>query len=218
MLSMRILIIIGHGGNDKGAISGNFIEGDMNITTGVAMYDYLKAQGFINVSIDSRDTDVNKEVNLVNSGNYDLVISIHFNAGGGDGFECFYYSTDSRAKELCLKIEKQVKAIGQNSRGVKTGDGFAIIRKVTPTSIILEGGFIDNATDRTLFDSNEELKRFGIAYAKGLMEYLGVKEVEPAQPSNEKLYRVQVGAFKEFNNAKKLVDELKGKGYNCFII
>lgn len=36
--------------------------------------------------------------------------------------------------------------------------------------------------------------------------------------STEKLYRVQVGAFRNIENAKKLVAELKEKGYSCFIV
>ena len=36
--------------------------------------------------------------------------------------------------------------------------------------------------------------------------------------STDKLYRVQVGAFRNIENAKKLVAELKEKGYSCFIV
>lgn len=36
--------------------------------------------------------------------------------------------------------------------------------------------------------------------------------------TEDKLYRVQVGAFRNVENAKKLVAELKEKGYSCFIV
>lgn len=36
--------------------------------------------------------------------------------------------------------------------------------------------------------------------------------------TEDKLYRVQVGAFRNIENAKKLVAELKEKGYSCFIV
>ena len=36
-------------------------------------------------------------------------------------------------------------------------------------------------------------------------------------PKEEILYKVQLGAFKERKNAEKLRDELKKKGYDCFI-
>lgn len=215
MKNIKILIIKGHGGSDVGAVSGNLIEKTMNSITATAMYNYLKSQGFTNVTLDDENTDVDQEVILANSGSYDIVISIHYNSGGGDGFECFYYSSNSKAKNLCLAIETQIKAIGQNSRGVKLGDKYKIIRKVTPMSIILEGGFIDNDTDRQLFDTQSKQEKMGIAYAKGVMQYLGVKDATLLNTG--KLYKVQVGAFSQISNANKLVNELKEKGYNAYI-
>ena len=215
MKNTKILIIKGHGGSDVGAVSGNLIEKTMNSITATAMYNYLKSQGFTNVTIDNENTDVDQEVILANSGSYDIVISVHYNAGGGDGFECYYHSSNSKAKNLCLAIETQIKAIGQNSRGVKLGDNYKIIRKVTPMSIILEGGFIDNATDRQLFDTQSEQEKVGIAYAKGVMQYLGVKDATLV--TTGRLYKVQVGAFSQLSNANKLLNELKEKGYNAYI-
>lgn len=215
MKNTKILIIKGHGGSDVGAVSGNLIEKTMNSITATAMYNYLKSQGFTSVTLDNENTDVDQEVILANSGSYDIVISVHYNAGGGDGFECYYHSSNSKAKNLCLAIETQIKAIGQNSRGVKLGDNYKIIRKVTPTSIILEGGFIDNATDRQLFDTQSEQEKVGIAYAKGVMQYLGVKDATLV--TTGKLYKVQVGAFSQLSNANKLLNELKEKGYNAYI-
>lgn len=215
MKNTKILIIKGHGGSDVGAVSGNLIEKTMNSITATAMYNYLKSQGFTNVTLDNENTDVDQEVILANSGSYDIVISVHYNAGGGDGFECYYHSSNAKAKELCLAIETQIKAIGQNSRGVKLGDNYKIIRKVTPMSIILEGGFIDNATDRQLFDTQSEQEKVGIAYAKGVMQYLGVKD--STLVTTGKLYKVQVGAFSQLSNANKLLNELKEKGYNAYI-
>ena len=42
---MKIYIDIGHGGSDPGAVSGNFIEHQMAIVTGMAMADRLMAYG-----------------------------------------------------------------------------------------------------------------------------------------------------------------------------
>ena len=49
----------------------------------------------------------------------------------------------------------------------------------------------------------------------------GATTATPAAPSStatsSKLYRVQVGAFKNKANAEKLAAELKGKGYSVII-
>lgn len=217
MKNTKILIIKGHGGSDVGAVSGNLIEKTMNSITATAMYNYLKSQGFTAVTLDNENTDVDQEVILANSGSYDILISVHYNAGGGDGFECFYYSSNSKAKLLCQKIESRIKEIGQNSRGVKTGDGYKIINKVTSMSIILEGGFIDNNIDKQLFDTQSKQEQLGIAYAKGLMDYLGVNISSGNVEATGKLYKVQVGAYAQLSNANKLLNELKTKGFEGYI-
>ena len=34
----------------------------------------------------------------------------------------------------------------------------------------------------------------------------------------EKIYKVQVGSFKEYKNANRLKEELKNKGYDVYIV
>ena len=42
------------------------------------------------------------------------------------------------------------------------------------TAVLCEIGFIDNDTDNDIFDTLTEQKAFGIAYAKAILEYLGI--------------------------------------------
>lgn len=218
---IRILIIKGHGGNDSGANANGLIERTMNKITAEAMYNFLINYSQLEVTLDNDNTAVDDEVILANAKNYDLIISVHYNAGGGDGFEAFYYSTNSNAKRLCQCIEARVKSIGQNSRGVKTGDSYRIIRKVGDLSIILEGGFIDNKADSTLFDSENEWKAFGAAYARGVLDYLGIKEISSSSndtSSNKKVtYRVITGSFVNRDNANKRISNLKKAGFDSFL-
>lgn len=211
------LIIKGHGGADVGAVSSTFIERDINSKIVDYLYNYIK--DYCNIDIEKDNKPLADEVNLVNSSNYDFVISVHNNAGGGDGFEAYYYSSDLDGYNLCLAIEKRVQEIGQNSRGVKVGNGFRIINAVKPTSIILEGFFIDNATDREMFKTDEGLQKLGVAYAKGILDWLGIttKVDQGAKEENVKTYRVITGSFKDVNNANKRVQELKNLGYASFI-
>lgn len=43
-------------------------------------------------------------------------------------------------------------------------------------------------------------------------------EKEDKKTDTTKIYRVQVGAFKEYNNAKNMMEELKVAGYNPYIV
>ncbi len=104
-------------------------------------------------------------------------------------------------------IEARVKAAGQNSRGVKTrltGSGtdyFGWLRQVKAPAVLCEGFFVDNAKDRVDFDAAAEQRALGVAYAHGVLDYLGiaVKPVED-KPSPEP----------EPNNPAIHWDELRG--------
>lgn len=214
MNRLKILIIIGHGGNDVGAVGNGLREVDCNFRIAFAMYNFMKP--YADVYIESTNLPLEDEVRLVNSGDYDLVISIHNNAGGGDGFEGYHYEGDAQGIEWLKCIENEVKKIGQNSRGIKDGSGFRVINSVKPTSIIVEGFFLDNADDVKDFDEAWEQDRLGQAYAKGTLNYLGINYNPTPTPSN-RMYRVITGSFKERTNAEKRINELKQKGFESFI-
>ena len=216
MKRLKILIIIGHGGNDVGAVSGNLKELVCNVNIATAMFNAMKP--YCDVTIETNNTPLEGEIALVNSGNWDIVISVHNNAGGGDGFEAYYYSGDNEMLKMLQSIEKEVVKIGQNSRGLKPNTTFRIIRAVKPSSVILEGFFLDNANDRSQFDELHEQQALGMAYAKGVMNYLGVNYTPPTTPStSNKMYRVITGSFKERKNAENRLQELKNKGFDSFI-
>ena len=85
---------------------------------------------------------------------------------------------------LAQNIEKQVKAIGQNSRGVKTragkrGDYYAFIRDTACPAVICEGVFVDTKADAAQADTLAEQQAFGVAYAKGILDTLGLAYDEP---------------------------------------
>jgi N-acetylmuramoyl-L-alanine amidase len=134
----------------------------------------------------SRTKDENdpiaEEVRECNAFAPDLAIDVHNNAGGGDGFEAIVSIRGGRDLTLAKNIETEVKAIGQNSRGIKVkandngADYFAFIRSVKCPSIILEGVFVDNKTDVKIADTVAEQKAFGVAYAKGILKTLGIAE------------------------------------------
>lgn len=177
----RHFIGIGHGGTDPGA-SGYVVEKTVALNMALAEKDFLVAHG-VEVCL-SRVRDENdpvaEEVRECNKYNPDATNEVHLNSGGGDGWEgfCSVIGTDSRRLTEC--IEKQVKAIGQNSRGVKTKtlangqDYFMYVRETWAPASLCEGGFVDNKTDVQAFDTLDEQRAFGIAYAKGVLDYYGI--------------------------------------------
>jgi len=194
-MNKRIFIPVGHGGSDPGAVANGLKEAELNLTIAVAMKDFLEPYGYI-VKLSrykNENDDVSEEIRECNAFNPDIAASPHMNAGGGDGFEAIVSAFGNRGKDLARCIEKQVIAIDQNSRGVKTKlgssgrDYFGIIRETKCPSIILEGAFVDNKKDISQFDERHELIKLGEAYAKGIMDYFKDDAYKkPAKPIKER--------------------------------
>nr|WP_297177117.1 N-acetylmuramoyl-L-alanine amidase [uncultured Agathobaculum sp.] len=176
----KVFLGVGHGGSDPGAV-GYLVEKDINLTMALACRDFLTACG-VDVKMsrtkDENDT-VNDEVRECNAYDPDLAVDVHNNSGGGDGFEVFHTIHGGTGKTLAQNIERHVKAIGQNSRGVKTrqgnnGDYYAFIRETVAPAVIVEGVFVDTKADAAQADTLAKQQAFGVAYAKGILDTLGI--------------------------------------------
>lgn len=180
----KVYIDPGHGGSDPGAVK-YIVERDVNLVMALACRDYLNANGVstkMSRTSNSTNTSINSMAREANNWGADLVISIHNNAGGGDGFEVYHTVGGGKGKILAQNIEAEVKKIGQNSRGLKTRrdtdgtDYYGMIRLTNAPAVICEGVFVDNATDVQIADTTAEQKAFGYAYAKGILKTLGMSD------------------------------------------
>jgi N-acetylmuramoyl-L-alanine amidase len=212
----KVFLSAGHGGTDPGAVANGLHEKTINLNALLACKEELTRHGVTVVC--SRTTDANdpvaQEVKEANASKADLAVSFHANAGGGDGFEAYYYDTNANGKRLAGLCEKYVKLIGQNSRGIRQGNHLYFVRNTNMTSVLVESFFVDNSNDKKIGDTILEQKAFGIAYAKAILEYLGIKY----KPKNTTTYRVQVGAFGSKTNAEAMRDRLKKAGFEPIIV
>lgn len=178
----KVFLGVGHGGSDSGAV-GYIVEKDVNLNMAIACKDYLEANG-VEVKMSrykDEDDTLNEEARECNAYGPDLAVDVHNNAGGGDGFEVYHSIYGGVGKTLAENIEKEVIAIGQNSRGIKTrrgnnGDYYGFIRMTKCPAVICEGVFVDNEADASQADTLEEQKAFGVAYAKGILKTLGIMD------------------------------------------
>ena len=178
----KVFISAGHGGSDPGAV-GYIEEAEVNLNMALACRDYLEANGVeVRMSriIDEND-DLNEEIRECNEYNPDLAVSIHNNAGGGDGCEVYHSIFVGMGKTLAENINEELINIGQNTRGVKTRksskgnyDYYGFIRSTKASAVIVECVFVDNKADAEQADTLEEQKTFGVAIAKGILKTLGV--------------------------------------------
>lgn len=179
----KVFIGVGHGGKDPGAV-GKVREADANLVIALKLRDELMRHGVtVGISrVRDENDDLSEEIKEANAFHPDIAIDVHNNAGGGDGFEALVQTNGFAAKsrKLGQAIEKHVVAIGQRSRGMKTkknsagtADYFGFLRSVNAPAVILEGFFVDSS-DALGFDTIAEQQALGVAYAKGVLDYLGI--------------------------------------------
>jgi len=133
-------------------------------------YEYLKNEKitpnkFITWGEDDGDDypeDINSRIQYINYlhrqvKSVDLVVSIHFNAGGGEGAECFYWHSNNRTKKIADNIlNTTVQITGAQNRGIKPSGIYpnkiyGILKRTVVPSILWEGCFYDSKNDREKF-------------------------------------------------------------------
>ena len=179
----KVFIGVGHGGADSGAVGNGFLEKNLNLSVALFLREELARSGLevaMSRTTDEND-DLNQEVRECNAYGPAIAIDVHHNAGGGKGFEVFRSLSGGLSLTLAQCIEKQVLAIGQNSRGVKTRksdkgnwDYYGFLRDTKCPAVIVECAFIDNAADIAIVGTEAKRKAFAVALAKGICDALGV--------------------------------------------
>ena len=179
----------GHGGKDSGAVNSKVKEKDINLKVTLYAKAYLESKG-VKVNL-TRSTDKYDSLNAIvkkcNAFGSELVVSIHHNAGGGDGSEVIHSVYHGEGLLFAKELAKQFEGIGQNTHGVGVrdkyassgqGDYFTVIGGTTMPCVISEFGFMDTR-DYEAFDTECELKGEGEAIGKAICNYFGVSLSEP---------------------------------------
>lgn len=127
------------------------------------------------------------------------LVSIHINAGGGNGAEVYVpyngsYNNETHAVGSALgqRIVSELEKLGLYNRGVKIkttsgssyeyadgsdGDYYGIIRRARQKglpAIIVEHAFIDSSDYTRFLNSDEKLQSLGQADARGIVNYYGL--------------------------------------------
>ena len=224
----KVFLSAGHGGSDPGAVGNGLKEKDINLQALLACKEILEKHGVEVVASRTKDENdpVGQEVKEADASKADIAVSFHVNAGGGDGFEAFYHTSSKEGKRLAQLGEKYVKAMGQNSRGIKSGNHLYFVRETDMTAVLFESFFIDSK-DKAIGDTLAEQRAFGVAYANAILEFLGISYEETKEKPTETkkntptktntIYRVQVGAYGVKSNAEAMQRKLKAAGFDAYI-
>lgn len=191
-LTYRPTIVIdpGHGGEDGGAITSNNIpEKNINLSISLKLRDLFQSNGFnvimtretdtdlSNGDDNAKRTDINNRVDIFNSSQDNIVISIHqnkFTQSQYNGTQIFYSDNVDDSKNLAECVRQSVVTLLQpdNTRLCKeVGSEIYILDNSQVPSILVECGFLSNEKEAKMLQSDEYQSELAYSIFLGFMEY-----------------------------------------------
>lgn len=179
--SFDIVLDAGHGAKDPGAFSKsmNRWEKEFNLTAVLKMKAELEKDPRIRVHLTRSDdtfVELLDRVKFAENVKADLFISVHANSYDNtsvSGSETYYERANS--KSFAEAMHKHVLAgMGLRDRGVKKA-AYKVIKETTMPAILIEAGYLSNATDAAALFNAKTQDKLAVEIAKGIKEYLKLK-------------------------------------------
>lgn len=192
------------------------------------IYEMCKAMGIEVYKY--HDTSSSSNQNLANIANWHnkfkdgIDVSIHFNCynhtSNSMGTEVCYYSQSELADKVSSAISK---ASGLKNRGGKERKGLYVLRHTNKPMLLIEVCFLDSSYDVQKYQENFDNICSAIIEALTGKVYMSRPVSVPNQntsnnSNNDKIYRVQVGAYKIKSNAEEMQQKLKKLGIDSIIV
>lgn len=203
-----VVVVLDPGHDSKHAGSrGNGVQEEV-VTLKIAQYckKELEQYGGVKVFLTRDDAacpfpkskdnidDIVKRVEWAKTKDADAFVSIHLNsstASGANGAEVYYPSSgkySDSGKKLAQEIQDELVDLGLKDRGVKGNETYAVIKNSNKNGfpgLIIEHAFLSNSSDaKNYLTSESSIKKLGIADAKGIAGYFGLKKGQWVKQSN----------------------------------
>lgn len=187
---MAIKIYIDQGHNplnpNAGAEGNGLREQDIVFRIGIELASLLRQNGNFDVRLSrptaetqigtSNASSLRLRVEDANTWGADYFLSLHTNAStspSATGCEAFAYTAPSVAFSLGETILVQLaRATGLRDRGMQVRSGLYVLRRTAMPAVLIELGFITNASDAALMLNRPELFARGIY--QGILDYTDV--------------------------------------------
>lgn len=188
-----IVIDIGHGGKDRGAVAHENQEDELtekaaNLPVGLKLYENLTKAG-AKVYL-TRDTDIyytlKERAGMANGIKATIFVSIHNNSTitpVPNGTETIYNTKVSKdgytekelygiaSKDIAKNVQKEMVAeLGTFDRGTKNRPELGVVRRTNMPAIIVEGAFLSNEDDLLKMKKADFSDKYARAVAQGLIK------------------------------------------------
>ena len=91
----------------------------------------------------------------------------------------------------------------------KATANFQVLRQTHAPAVLMEYGFMDSRVDAPIILTDEYAKKMAYATMEGIAKVKGLRK--------KPFYRVQVGVFRNPENAKALLEQLRKAGFEGFV-
>ena len=218
----RLVIDLGHGGHDPGAIGPNKThESDIVLAIGKELNELLKGYElevkFTRLS--NVYLSLSERAKIANDFKADYFLSIHINSATDSsvrGVEVWQYSNrndklNKFSKDLC---EDVAKVFNVRNRGVKLSQKLSVLKNTNMPAALIEVDFISNVNAEKDLKISSNIKSVALAIRDNLIDLFELESV-----TSYSLYKVCIGAYKDKNNAINQVQLAKEKGFiDAYII
>lgn len=187
---LTIILDAGHGGKDGGASSASgIVEEDIVLTVTQKVEAHLRLQG-INVVL-TRDgdydlaspeakkrkvEDLNKRVEIINSEDNAIAISIHANSvtdSKWKGAQTFYHPKQIENKKLANAIMNSMQShMDGTNREAKAISNLFILKNSTVPTALVEIGFLSNIDEANRLNNESYQDQVAYAIYEGILYYL----------------------------------------------
>ncbi|NEW04465.1 N-acetylmuramoyl-L-alanine amidase [Paenibacillus sp. SYP-B3998] len=186
-----VLLDVGHGGIDSGAIFGKYEEKAMNLAISQKTFKLLKKKGYRVVMNRNKDyalsddnswssggrhrKDLAQRSGIANTLKPKLMLSMHINAGKPDrrGPLVFYQNQSDSILLAHLLQESLNHLYGTNELPIY-GKKYYVLKHTKSPSVIIELGFITNKTDRRLLNNSHHQTKLAEAISTAVQQYFAM--------------------------------------------
>ncbi|MBQ2712452.1 MAG: N-acetylmuramoyl-L-alanine amidase [Clostridia bacterium] len=186
---MCVVIDAGHGGIDGGSVGRitGVYEADINLAVANALAEKLTALGIRAVQTRStkeglygeptagfKRRDMVARKRIIEAEAPDLVVSIHQNEYAGStrcGAQVFFCKESSFSGHAALCIQNELNASVNKRRLDALFGDYYIVKCTGFPSVIVECGFLSNAEEEALLQTEEYQHRLAETIARGIIRY-----------------------------------------------
>lgn len=174
-------------GEDSGTIGNGLKEKDLTLKIAKKIREFLARYKNVSTKM-SRTGDtypsLSARTNEANAWGADFFLSVHINAGGGQGYEDYIYtSTNQVTKKYQDNIHAEILIlVDLKDRGQRTGN-LHVLRESTMPALLTENGFIDNVSDASKLKKSAFIENLAQGHVNGIVKSFNLKRKEEV-PSN----------------------------------